>query len=452
MSAPPPSGRKPGPKVLRVVAVVDDKVSEDLHQTQAEGVSIGTQYGADMLVFGAKAPAKHQLFDFRQGAYYLDLPPTARGKVRVGKKALSVAKLRERYGKGNACRIKLDPRSKGKLRIGQSTLVFQFGRPKPVAPKLPFPAIFKASVVGMVGALFVYSQLVSAGLLGPVFLWANFAEIPEQDEMDIDERFLVAVGHKPADKPEDEPEEDEEAEDELAEEDEDIVEVKDKPKPELNKKLDKKPQKFSKAAVKQARSVGVARVLGTYGGDGPGTVFDVIQSTDNRLGELAAAGMTTTVEANGPLGDLAPIGGDGIDLHGQLTQTKGFDTGDGPAVDNGVKKRERKIKGRTKAKGTSSVGGGDKKAIRATINHRTGALQHCYNKALRTQPDLSGKMTYTIMVSVMGSVTKVIVEEDTLGNGGVSACTKAKIKGWRFPMNGADEGAEVTFSVVFSGS
>ncbi len=437
---------------MRIVAVVDDKVSEDLHQTRAEGVSIGTHHGADMLVFGAKAPTRYQLFDYRQGAYFLDLPPQARGKVRVGKAALSVAKLRERYGKGGTCRIKLDPRSKGKIRIGQSTLVFQFGRPKPVPPRLPFPVIFKASVVGMVGALFVYSQLASAGMLGPFFLWAYFSEVPEQDEMDIDDRFLVAVGHKPADERDEEEEEETDIEDELAEEDENIVETKDKPKPELNKKLDKKPQQFSKAAVKQARSVGVARVLGTYGGDGPGTVFDVIQSTDNRLGELAAAGMTTTVEANGPLGDLAPIGGDGIDLHGQLTQTKGFDTGDGPAVDNGVTKRERKIKGRTKAKGTSAVGGGDRNAIKATINHRTSALQHCYQKALRTQPDLSGKISYAINVSVMGSVTKVVIEEDTVGDAGVSACTKAKIKGWRFPMNGADEGAEVTFSVVFSGS
>ncbi len=448
MSAPSKSGQK----VLRLVAVVDEKVSEDLHQTEPGSVSVGTHHNADVVVFGKNAPAKHQLFDLRQGAYFLDLPPEARGKVRIGKKAVSVKKLRARYAKGNTCRIKLDPRAKGKLRLGQTTLVFQFAPPKPVPPKLPFPAAFKASVFAMVGALFIYSQLAATGILGPVFIWANYAEIPEKDEMDIEERFLVAVGRKPAeDKKEEEPEEEEEEEDELAEEDEDLVEELDKPKPEV-KKLKEKPKKFSKAAVKQARSVGVARVLGTYGGDGPGTVFDVIQSTENRLGELAAAGMTTTVEANGPLGDLAPIGGDGIDLHGQLTQTKGFDTGAGPAIENGVKKRERKIKGRTKAKGTSAAGGGDKKAIKATIKHRTSALQHCYNKALRTQPDLSGKMSFAIVINVMGSVTSVVVEEDTLGNAGVKACAKAKIKGWRFPMNGAEEGADVSFSVVFSGS
>ncbi len=447
MSAP----SKLGSKVLRLVVVTDDKIGEDLHQSKPEGVSIGTRYGSDVLVFGNKAPARHQLFDYRQGAYFLDLPATARGKVRIGRKAVSVARLRQRYGKGSSCRIRLDSRAKGKLRVGQSTIVFQFGRPKPIAPRLPFPTIFKASIVGMVGALFVYAQLASASILGPFFLWANFSDVPEETDMDIDDRFLVAVGRKPADKPEEEEEEEEEEqEDELAEEDEDKVEVKDAPKPE--KKPNEKPSKFSKAAVKKARSVGVARVLGTYGGDGPGTVFDVIQSTENRLGELADAGMTTTVEANGPLGELAPIGGDGIDLHGQLTQTKGFETGDGPALEARTDKRERKVRGRTKASGTRADGGGDPKAIKATIKHRTGALQHCYNKALRTQPDLSGKMTYTIMVSVMGSVTKVIIEEDSLGSASVSACAKAKIKGWRFPMNGAEEGAEVSFSVVFSGS
>jgi hypothetical protein len=61
-------------------------------------------------------------------------------------------------------------------------------------------------------------------------------------------------------------------------------------------------------------------------------------------------------------------------------------------------------------------------------------------------------MTYTINISVMGSVTRVVIEEDTVGNAGVTACTKAKIKGWRFPVQGAEDPAEVTFSVVFSGS
>jgi hypothetical protein len=436
-------------RVLRMAVVVDDAVSGELHQTKPGSVSVGSSYAADVLVFGPTAPARHPLFDYRNGEYFLDLPDNARGKVKLGKSAMTVQRLRQRYGVNGKCRIKLDPRAKGKLQLGQSTLMFQFAAPKPEPPKLPFPDIFKASIVGMLGMVMIYSQLASASILGPFFAWAALSELPAESELDIDDRFLAIVGQKPK---EDEPEEDEEEEeeDELAEEEEEEVVVRKEKRPDP-KILKERPSTFSQKAVAQARSVGVARVLGTYGGEGPGTVFDVIQTTDNRLGELMDGGMQTTVEANGPVGELAPIGGDGIDLHGALVATQGLDTGSGPALDDRTDKRERKISGRTHASSTEATGGGDKKALRATIKHRTSALQHCYNKALRTQPDLAGRMAFTIAISVMGTVTRVVVEEDSLGSASVEACTKAKIKGWRFPMEGADEGAEVTFSVVFSG-
>jgi hypothetical protein len=416
----------PATRVLRLAVVVDDAVSGELHQTKAGSVSVGTSYAADVLVFGPTAPARHPLFDYRNGEYFLDLPDNARGKVKLGKSAMTVQRLRQRYGVNGKCRIKLDPRAKGKLQLGQSTLMFQC-------------------------AVMIYSQLASASLLGPLFAYAALVDLPEESQVDIDDRFLAIVGKAPKDDEEEEEPEEEIKEDELAEEDEEEAVVrKDRPRPD-QKVLKDRPSTFSNKAVSAARSVGVARVLGTYGGEGPGTVFDVIQTTDNRLGELMDGGMQTTVEANGPIGELAPIGGDGIDLHGALVATQGLDTGSGPALDDREDKRERKISGRTHASSTEATGGGDKKALRATIKHRTSALQHCYNKALRTQPDLSGRMAFTIAISVMGTVTRVVVEEDSLGSASVEACTKAKIKGWRFPMEGADEGAEVTFSVVFSG-
>lgn len=440
----------PATRVLRMAVVIDDAVSGELHQTKPASVSVGTSYAADLLVFGPTAPARHPLFDYRNGEYFLDLPDNVRGKVKLGKSAMTVQRLRQRYGVNGKCRIKLDPRAKGKLQLGQSTLMFQFAAPKPVPPVLPFPAIFKASVIGMLGAVMIYSQLASLSLLGPLFAYAALVDLPEESQVDIDDRFLAIVGKLPKDDEEEEEPEEEIKEDELAEEDEEEVVVKKERRPD-QKVLKERPSTFSNRAVSAARSVGVARVLGTYGGEGPGTVFDVIQTTDNRLGELMDGGMQTTVEANGPIGELAPIGGDGIDLHGALVATQGLDTGSGPALDDREDKRERKISGRTHASSTEATGGGDKKALRATIKHRTSALQHCYNKALRTQPDLSGRMAFTIAISVMGTVTRVVVEEDSLGSASVEACTKAKIKGWRFPMEGADEGAEVTFSVVFSG-
>jgi hypothetical protein len=195
----------------------------------------------------------------------------------------------------------------------------------------------------------------------------------------------------------------------------------------------------------------VARVLGTYGGPGEGTVFDVIQNTENNLGELFAQGMTTTVLADG--GDISPFvpGGEGIAARGAAVQTDGFETAGGPTLDKKDMKRERKVQAVTKVASVDSEGG-DAKALRATINHRKSALQWCYENALATQPSLAGKMAFTISISVMGTVTSVNIDEDTVGSDKVVSCARAKIKGWRFPTNGAQEGAEVSFTMVFSGS
>jgi len=444
MKAAPP-GRI---KVLRVAVLVDGLVCDQVHQHRAEALSFGSDYRSDVVLFGARAPQRHTMFDLHQGRYVLDLPPHAKGKISLGSKTVTVSQLRQQYGNGDRVRVVLDPRAKGKLLLGESTVLFQFDDPKPLPPKLPFPIEFKARFRDAFSPLERYSLAGSAAMLGTFFVYQNSQERKDMGLETIDDRFVQAMGL--IEKKEEPEVVDEEKEEDLLEEEEEKIVEKEKPK-DKPKVILEKPEKYSAKAMSEARSVGVARVLGTYGGPGEGTVFDVINSTENNLGELFAQGMTTTVLADG--GDISPFvpGGTGISASGSAVQTQGFDTGTGPALDKKDGKLERKVAGVTKATNTDVFGDVDKTSIKAQINRRTSALQHCYNKALQTQPDLSGKMTYTIAISVMGSVTKVDIEEDTLGSGAVATCTRAKIMGWRFPMEGAEEGAEVTFSVVFSG-
>jgi hypothetical protein len=394
---------------------------------------------------GALIPERHQMFDYRGGQYFLDLPPNVRGKISLGKKAYTVSELRKKFGGRSNLRLELGAKAKGKLLLGETTILFQFAPPKPVPKKAPFPVEFRPRLDHMVSREDAASLASVALVLGSYFTWAANSEVDNTFSVDeIDERFLRVMGITV------EPEEPEEAPEEemLAQEEED--EVEEEKEEEKKPEPKDKPEKFSEAAMQKARGVGVARVLGTYGGDGPGTVSDVISDTENNLGELFAQGMTTTVLADG--GDISPFvpGGDGISAHGAMAANEGLQTGEGPELDTEIK-REKKIRGKLKNVGTDVFGDVDKKAVQATISRRMSALQHCYEKALRTQPSLQGKMTYTIEISVMGSVTRVVIEEDTVGSPAVTACTKGKIKGWRFPTQGAEEPAEVTFSVVFSG-
>lgn len=440
-------------KVLRIASVTDDLVCDELHQTAPESVTAGRGVASELLVFGDNMPAHHVLFELgKDGAYTLVLPPSAGGVLSLRGRGTRVADLwrkqARRDPKTNAyapLRLRLDASARGKLVLGETALLFQFAPPAPPPRKDPFPQEYKAKVFSGLTRFDIATLLSGLMILGPYFIWAASKPIDPLVEPEIDDRFLKVMGIPPK---KDEPEIEEEKDDEeklLAVED--VNKKKDK-EPEIVDKVINPSKSYSNEAVAKARGVGVARVLGTYGGPGEGTVFDVIQSTENNLGELFAAGMTRVVDADGTEVSGFVPGGEGISALGAAVGTKGFEV-DGPEV-AALDKKERKIS--LKSSGADVDGDADKKAVQATIRNRMGALQSCYEKALRGNTGLSGKIGYTITISVMGTVTNVQVGDDTLQDEGVKNCTVAKIKGWRFPTTpGAEASSDVFFSVVFSG-
>lgn len=440
------AGKSSGRRALRAAVVVDDKLYDEVHQSSPEPVTIGSAIANRFLVFGAGIPRAHTIFDVEDGAYVLDLPDGVKGELSIRGKSTSVSKLRRRQ-EGKSLRLRLDSSARGKLRLGECTLLFHFVEPAKVEPKPPFPPDLKADPRTMFSSLDLATLGAVLMLLGPIFIYSSVKERDLTIEPEVDERFLRVMAIPPKKKEEKPPEEEE---DKLLalEEDDKVKEKKDEIKVE---KMLETNKKFSAEAVAKARGVGVLRALGTYGGEGEGTVFDVIQSTENNLGELFAMGMTKTVGADGEDVSAYVPGGEGMSAAGAVVGTKGFEVSDDAPDLEGLDKQERKIKSSVKASDADVLGDVDKRAVQATIRRRMSALQNCYNRALRTNPGLSGKMTYTIAISVMGAVTSVNVDEDTVRDPSVTSCTVAKIKGWRFPTEGAEEAAEVTFTVVFSG-
>ncbi len=439
-------------KVLRIASFTDDIVCDELHQTAPASVTAGPGIANQLLVFGARMPERHVLFELdKDGGYTLVLPPWTGGVLSLRGRASKVADLWRKQARRDpkatgALRLRLDPTARGKLVFGETALLFTFAPPAPPPRKDPFPQEYRAKIFQGLTRFDLATLLSGLMLLGPYFIYAATRPVDPTIEHEIDDRFLRVMGIPPK-KEEIPPEEKDDEEKLLAVEDETKKKDKD---PELVDKVINPSKAYSKEAIAKARGVGVARVLGTYGGPGEGTVFDVIQSTENNLGELFAAGMTRVVDAEGnEVSGFVP-GGEGISALGAAVGTKGFDvSAAGPEV-AGIDKKERKIS--LKSGAADIDGDADKKAVQATIRNRMGALQSCYEKALRADTGLSGKIQYTITISVMGTVTNVQVGDDTLQDEGVKTCTVAKIKGWRFPTTpGAEASSDVTFSVVFSG-
>lgn len=396
---------------------------------------------------GGHAPREHKLFEWipSEGLYYINIPPETRGKIALGPNKATIDQLRKRFGQGEQLRVKLGTKAKGKLLIGQTKILFQTTKPAREGAKPAFPVEYIDPLTHLrPSSLDAASFGAAAGVAVLLSVW--FVYFSDRTQAPPAERFIREMG-MPASFYEEKEEEPEETEEKDALVQEDKKEEKE-PDEEKEDKL-VKPENVSEAAFQEARGVGVARVLGTYGGPGEGTVLDVIEGTENNLGDLFAQGMSSTEEyRGGEIGDFV-AGGGGIESTGTMAKNAGMQTGDGPATVGTTEKKERKVV--AKSSTDDVVGDVDKKSVSATIRRRMPGLEACYEKALHSNASLKGKMTYTITINPSGRVTDVDIEDDTVGDASVRSCTIAKIKGWRFLSEGAEESSEVTFSVAFTG-
>ncbi|NOY76607.1 MAG: AgmX/PglI C-terminal domain-containing protein [Calditrichaeota bacterium] len=76
-------------------------------------------------------------------------------------------------------------------------------------------------------------------------------------------------------------------------------------------------------------------------------------------------------------------------------------------------------------------GGRSAQSVLAVINSHKAAIEYCYQRALRTNPNLKGKISVRFVIHPDGSVGKVTVIESTLNNSSVERCIVSKIRRWR---------------------
>ncbi len=76
-------------------------------------------------------------------------------------------------------------------------------------------------------------------------------------------------------------------------------------------------------------------------------------------------------------------------------------------------------------------GGRSAQSVLAIINSHKAAIEYCYQRALRSNPNLKGKISVRFVIHPDGSVGKVSVVESTMNNSGVERCIVSKIRRWR---------------------
>ena len=75
----------------------------------------------------------------------------------------------------------------------------------------------------------------------------------------------------------------------------------------------------------------------------------------------------------------------------------------------------------------------DRAKLEAYLRSRKGAVLGCYERELRRDASLAGKLTLRLVITPAGRSSDLELEENAL-NAAVGACVKTVMRGWVFPF------------------
>jgi hypothetical protein len=449
-----PAARPGGPRmrILRIGIIQGGRIVEERLVRKREHITIG-QSARNMFVVPSDAlPRQWLLFEITPRGYVAHFADAMDARIAVGNEIISLAQLKQ-AGKirrhGHSWVMLLDERSRGKITVGDMTILFQFVTPPPPQPRPQLPASVRGSFTSNLDWAFTTIAALSfiAHLVMVVYLrsvdWPRKPDIEE-----IPDRFVQMVVRKP------EPPKVEEVK--AKEEDKPAEEKKAAPAAKPAKKELTAEEKARLDAERRARlaeqvkNTGILKLLGAKA-DGAGSIADVLGKGDvdrdqqrafEGVGGLSVAtgdaslrGVKSGTGGTGRVANIAGLRGGGA--------ISGASTGDVGA--------ERKVTAVVKSEAPAVDGQLDPNIVVKEVRARMGAIKACYERALKRNPGLAGKVAIRWTITGAGTVTGVDVDQDSMGDSEVTSCMKSRIATWRFPAPSGGA-VEVSFPFVFQSS
>jgi TonB family protein len=429
-------------KVLRVALIQGNKITEDRPLKRRGPVTIGQDSRNTFIVPVSNLPTTFTLFEYVKEQYALVFTEAMDGKVKVGDADLSFQALREQglaKKRGNLYVLPLNDTSKGRVAVGEVSILFQFVTPPPEPPKPELPPNIKGSFFSGLDQLFfiVLAASVFLHMTGATVLACQ--DLPPERELTLEDlvqdRFAKALIPVEIKKPEKK-----------------VEKGADKEEKKEDKKEDKKAGEKPPVAAPtkdemkaKVASKGLLKILGTNSAGG-GAFEDVLGASTggadiaNALSGASGVGVATSdaVAGNqkgGAAGNAATIGDLGTSGGGNV---------------NLGNKGDAQIRGRVQDAApeveSSDV---DREALARYVKQRKAAITGCYEKELKRNPSLKGRVVVRFTIGTNGRVTEIDIEENTLGNDAVGSCIRSVIRGWVFPFKPESE-ATVAYPFIFS--
>ncbi|MEZ4265155.1 MAG: AgmX/PglI C-terminal domain-containing protein [Myxococcota bacterium] len=468
-------------KILRVGIIQGGRIVEERLIRKREAVTVGVASKNTFILPVAGLPKSLSLFEAKGESYQLCFDEGMSGRVSIGDAVQDLKALQKSPNvqkRGGRFVVALDTKSRGKVVIGEFTILFQFVEAPPVLAKPQLPAAARGGIAQRIDWTFVNILILSFLLQGGAgvgldiwwrqegrYLQDQFGERKTRAyEVLKAEVLQQQQEEEPVPVDEAEPVEDAPEADQPSPEPEPAPEVKKvtpKPKDEGEKKEPAQARDSNRTKDEMKKDVAkktFLHVLGAEGDDGslgPSTLkagladAKLDEAFQNADGGVANADETTKTTFGGaPVAKAGTGDYKGIskaEAGGTRIATKEVKTVDKATASGGEKKVSASVRGGSLS-GQAGVGKVDPSAVKSVFARRKGAVQYCYEKALKVNDKLKGKVVIQFTIGAAGRITSISVTENSTGDSSVGQCIMDKVRSWKFTP---PEGGAVTFSFPF---
>jgi hypothetical protein len=459
-----------GPKVLRIGIMQGTKVTEERVIRDRGTVTVGTTEKNTFTIATNDLPASFELFPMLGGQYALNFTDRMEGRVALAEGVKSLADLRQGGAKrvGAGFQVNLTEQSRGKVQLGDVTFLFQFVVPPPPQPKPQLPAAIRAGWVKNIdwtynACMSFFLVLAMSGIAYVEYVYDPIVD----DEFALDDARLVRLLAQPA--PPDEPQEqtpnqqpDQNAQAAATPTPTQRANTP-APQPTAAARAERAANQANAAAAAAERAAQAAlsefsnaqfQALTGALDNGAGSARDNLAQGGLMNQSAADLAQTSGVATGGNGGSRGAglaansggsLGGRGLGAQGTVASS-GNNVGSGQEV-----VRERVIRGNTNLGSGDATGGEgeiDANRVASLIRGQLGGIRSCYERSLRNNPTLNGRIDVHFTIGESGRITS-ITPSGMSEAPEVGSCISSAIRRIAFPQptGGA---VEFTFPFTFS--
>ena len=439
---------------LRVAIVEGVRIVEERVLASQSRVTIGTASASTFIVPSELLPARWRLFERRRDDWFLIL---GAGMVaQVAQVAQVAIDGRARSFRGGdppsaAQRIPLPEGARGKVRFGDTTVLFQLVRPPARAPRPRLPVSVKRRALAEVDMPFTAVLAAVLALHVAVVVYLRQVDWPRHPALEeVPDRFVHQWLRMP--RPPSVPPASPVPDQSLARDQRTAPISPARPPRGAARAPTTTPPLLPgdrRAALEaEVRSMGILPLLTARGADSSSRMVDLLApgAVDRPLDEALRGVNGIQIARDESLAHLGIARG----ITGKIARVEGLRPGpgiSGPAEIGAS--AERHVPAHLEVGAPEiEAGRGDPQAIAREIRERRKAIAACYERALKQQPTLAGKLVVRFTIVPAGTVAAVAFDDDTLRSPAVAACVQASIARWRFAPTGGGP-VEVSFPFVF---